>query len=254
MKRSSKALRMAQPLAVVAVWAGLLGYVIPAAFSTAPTVSATAASSASRRAAGTLEKGSTSPDRRSLSPAQAQQRHPGPAMVRVMQAALRPHRVSVTLGRQPLSHDQAFASITPYRSVHPGTWTVRAAGAGQRASIRVTLVAGSRTTLVVLADRSHLVISAPDISPGGTTVAAAASGPPRAGPGPPLPRRSPAGRRFRGWCWAGPGCCWPWPAWPGFASCAGPAALPRTSGDAATLAARQPWPATHRRPVMLAPT
>ena len=40
MNRSSKALRMAQPLAVVVVWAGLLGYVIPAAFSAAPTVSA----------------------------------------------------------------------------------------------------------------------------------------------------------------------------------------------------------------------
>ena len=185
MKRSSKALRMAQPLAVVAVWAGLLGYVIPAAFSTAPTVSATAASSASRRAARTLEKGPTSPDRRSLSPAEAQNRHPGPAMVRVMQAALRPHRVSVTLGRQPLSHDQVFASITPYRSVHPGTWTVRAAGAGQRATIRVTLAAGSRTTLVVLADRSHLVISAPEVPPGGTTVAAAgAPGPVAATPKP----------------------------------------------------------------------
>jgi hypothetical protein len=186
MKRSSKALRMAQPLAVVAVWAGLLGYVIPAAFSTAPTVSATAASAASaasRGAAGTLEKGSRSPDRRSLSPAEAQNRHPGPAMVRVMQAALRPHRVSVTLGHQPLSHDQAFASITPYRSVHPGTWIVRAVGAGRRATIRVTLAAGSRTTLVVLADRSHLVISAPEVPPGATPVAAAGASRPVAAAG-----------------------------------------------------------------------
>ena len=41
---------MAQPLAVVAVWAGLLGYVIPAAFSVAPTVSATATATAASAA------------------------------------------------------------------------------------------------------------------------------------------------------------------------------------------------------------
>ena len=193
MKRSSKALRMAQPLAVVAVWAGLLGYVIPAAFSTAPAVSATAASAASaasRRDTGTLQEGPGSPDRRAPTPAPGQQRHPGPAMVRVMQAAPWPHRVSVTLGRhQLLSHDQAFASITPYRSVRPGTWTVRAVGAGERAVTRVTLAAGSRTTLVVLTGRSHLVISAPRVPPGARTpTAVGAAGPIAATP---KPGRSP---------------------------------------------------------------
>ena len=101
MKRSGKALRMAQRLAVVAVWAGLLGYVIPAAFSAAPTVSATtAASAASRRDAGPLDSGTGSPERKALGTAPSKQRHLDPATVRVMQVALRPRLVTVALGHQ----------------------------------------------------------------------------------------------------------------------------------------------------------
>lgn len=187
---------MAQPLAVVAVWAGLLGYVIPAAFSAAPTVSATAtaASAASRRDAGPLDASTGSSDRKARSPAgPSQQHHPGRAMVRVMQAAARPRRVSVTLNHHTLSRDQAFASVTPYRSVRPGTWTVRAAGPGERAATRVTLVAGSRTTLVVLGGHRHLAISVAGDPRGAGTVAAGstpsppAAATPRPGGGSPVP-------------------------------------------------------------------
>ena len=196
MNRSSKALRMAQPLAVVAVWAGLLGYVIPAAFSAAPTVSATAtaASAASRPDAGPLNASTGPSDRKALTPAgSSQQHHPGRAMVRVMQAAARPRRVSVTLNHHTLSRDQAFASITPYRSVRPGTWTVRAAGPGERTATRVTLVAGSRTTLVVLGGHRHLAISVAGDPRGAGTVAAGstpsppAAATPRPGGGSPVP-------------------------------------------------------------------
>ena len=198
MNRSSKALRMAQPLAVVAVWAGLLGYVIPAAFSAAPTVAATAtataASAASRRDAGPLNASTGSSDRKAPNPAVSSQQHrPAPAMVRVMQAAARPRRVTVTLNRHPLSRDQAFASITPYRSVRPGTWIVRAAGSGERAATQVTLIAGSRTTVVVLGSRSHLAISVAGDPHGVRTVAAGstpsppAAGTPRLGGGSPVP-------------------------------------------------------------------
>jgi hypothetical protein len=183
MKRSGKALRMAQPLAVVAVWAGLLGYVIPAAFSTAPTVSATAASTASRGGAAPHDPRPGSADRKAPSPGLGEQ-HPDRAMVRVMQAAQRSRRVSVTLGHLALSRDQVFATITPYRSVRPGTWTARAAGAGQSATTQVTLAAGSRTTLVVLSGRSRLLISAPVVAPGAR--APAAAGP--AGPSAVTPR------------------------------------------------------------------
>jgi hypothetical protein len=187
---------MAQPLAVVAVWAGLLGYVIPAAFSAAPTVSATATatSAASPRDARPLNASTGSPDRKVLNPAvPSQQHHPGPAMVRVMQAAARPRRVSVTLNHHALSRGQAFASITPYRSVRPGTWVVRAAGAGERAATRVTLVAGSRTTLVVLGAHRHLAISIAGDPHGARTVTAGstpsplAAATPRPGGGSPVP-------------------------------------------------------------------
>lgn len=196
MNRSSKALRMAQPLAVVVVWAGLLGYVIPAAFSAAPTVSATAtaASAASHGDAGPLNASTGSSDRKARSPAgSSQQHHPRRAMVRVMQAAARPRRVSVTMNHHTLSRDQAFASITPYRSVRPGTWTVRAAGPGERAATRVTLVAGSRTTLVVLGGHRHLAISVAGDPRGAGTVAAGstpsppAAATPRPGGGSPVP-------------------------------------------------------------------
>jgi hypothetical protein len=197
MNRSSKALRMAQPLAVVAVWAGLLGYVIPAAFSAAPTVAATAtataAPAASPRDAGPLNASTGSLDRKAPNPAASSQHHPGPAMVRVMQAAARPRRISVTLNHHALSRDQAFASITPYRSVRPGTWPVRAAGAGEHAFTRVTLVAGSRTTLVVLGSHRHLAISVASDPHRVRTVAAgstpgpAAAATPRPGGGSPVP-------------------------------------------------------------------
>jgi hypothetical protein len=184
MKRSSKALRMAQPLAVVAVWAGLLGYVIPAAFSATPTVSTTASASsaAAHRAPGPLDTATGSSDRKAPSTASSRQHHRDPAMVRVMQAAPRAHRVSVTLGHQTLSRDQAFASITAYRPVRPGTWTVRAAGAGERAATRVTLAADSRTTLVVLGGRRHLVISSAGVSlDARTRVSGGATAPPSTG-------------------------------------------------------------------------
>jgi hypothetical protein len=195
MNSSSKALRMAQPLAVVAVWAGLLGYVIPAAFSTAPTVSATAAaaSPALHRNAGPLNEGNGSLDRKAADSTASGQRPPGPAMVRVMQATARPRRVSVTLDHHALSRDQAFASITPYRSVDPGTWTVRAAAGGEHAATRVTLVAGSRTTLVVLGSRSHLAISVAGDPPGAGTMdadsntAPPTAATPRPGGGSPVP-------------------------------------------------------------------
>jgi len=187
MKRSSKALRMAQPLAVVAVWAGLLGYVIPAAFSTAPAVSATASASpaASRRAPGPLDPATGSSDRKVPSTSSSRQGHRDPAMVRVMQAAPRVHRVCVTLGRETLSCGQAFASITSYRSVRPGSWTVRATAAGEHAAIRVTLAAGSRTTLVVLGGRRHLVIGSAAVPRGtGTRVSGGGPTPPASGTAP----------------------------------------------------------------------
>jgi hypothetical protein len=150
----ARALRLGRLLAVLAVWAGVLGYVIPAAFSAGsrPGASATAAAVASHSRVG--DHAWPRPRRQAHRPSH----QPGNAMVRVIQASLRSDRVTVTVGGQALSHDQAFASVTPYRPVRPGTWTVRVVGASEQASARVTLAAGSSNTLVVLDGRGQLAI------------------------------------------------------------------------------------------------
>jgi hypothetical protein len=154
MNSPTRALRLARLLAVLAVWAGVLGYVIPAAFSAGsrPGVSATAAAVASHSPGGPAAWPGRRPESRRPSD------QPGAAMVRVIQASLRSHRVTVTVGGQAVSHDQAFASVTPYRPVRPGTWTVRVVGASEQASAWVTLAPGSSNTLVVLDGRGRLAI------------------------------------------------------------------------------------------------
>lgn len=215
MKKSSKASRMAQPLAVIAVWAGLLGYVIPAAFATPPAVTATSAAAPSgapaqrspagpRRAPAEARHARTSAQPGSAPEPMPERlfRRTENALVRVIQASQRARRVSVTLGRQSLARNQPFASVTPFRPVHPGTWTVRVAGAAQgreqRAVLRITPAPGASTTLVVLDGRGRLAVTAlqarPDV---GKRAASGAAVPPAArgsaGPGRPAPQagRSP---------------------------------------------------------------
>ena len=148
----TRALRLGRLLAVLAVWAGVLGYVIPAAFSSGSGVSATAAAAASHSPGG--QHAWPGPRLASRRPSH----QPRNAMVRVIQASMRQHRVTVTVNGQALSHDQVFASVTPYRPVRPGTWTVRVMGASEQATARVMLAAGSSNTLVVLDGRGRLAI------------------------------------------------------------------------------------------------
>src|SRR6266480_4803541 len=74
----------------------------------------------------------------------------GKSLVRVIQASLRDHKVTVTAGSQVLAHQLAFGNVTSYRAAHPGTWTVHVAGAAGVATAPVTLAAGTIHTLVVL--------------------------------------------------------------------------------------------------------
>jgi hypothetical protein len=103
---------------------------------------------------------------------------PGRAMVRVLQASVAQPQVTVTVGRQSLARDQAFDSVSPYRVVRPGTFTVQAAGTSERASARLTLAPGSIETLVVLDAPGHLAVSALADAAGSQTVpdGAAATG------------------------------------------------------------------------------
>jgi hypothetical protein len=151
-KSPSRALRLGRLLAVLAVWAGVLGYVIPAAFSAGSGASATEAAVAAPSPGGQHAWRGPRPDPHRPG------HQPENAMVRVIQASVLPRRVTVTVDGQAVSHGQAFASVTPYRPVRPGTWTVRVVGAGEQASARVTLAAGSSNTLVVLDGRNRLAI------------------------------------------------------------------------------------------------
>jgi Domain of unknown function (DUF4397) len=82
----------------------------------------------------------------------------GKALVRVIQASLQQDSVTVTAGPSRLATSLKFASVTGYRTVAPGTWTVKAAGATATATASVTLAAGSIHTLVILDDPGKLVI------------------------------------------------------------------------------------------------
>src|SRR6266568_99728 len=84
---------------------------------------------------------------------------PGKALVRVIQASLRQHRVTVSAGRQVLAGKEAFARVSSYQTVSPGSWTLHAAGASESVSSKVTLAAGSIHTLVVLDHPGQLWIA-----------------------------------------------------------------------------------------------
>jgi Domain of unknown function (DUF4397) len=82
----------------------------------------------------------------------------GKALVRVIQASLAQDKVTVTAGHSRLATGLRFASVTSYRTVDPGTWTVTAAGASETATASITLAAGSIHTLVILDDPGKLTI------------------------------------------------------------------------------------------------
>ncbi len=83
---------------------------------------------------------------------------PGKVLVRVIQASLRQHVVTVSFGGQVLASGLAFGSVSSYQTVSPATATVLVAGDGASASARVTLAAGTVHTLVVLDGTSGLTI------------------------------------------------------------------------------------------------
>jgi hypothetical protein len=83
----------------------------------------------------------------------------GKALVRVIQASLQQHKVTVTAGGKSLAHQLPFADVTSYKTVSPGTLMVRAAGASEHSSKSIDLAAGTIHTLVILDDPGHLTIT-----------------------------------------------------------------------------------------------
>jgi hypothetical protein len=82
----------------------------------------------------------------------------GKSLVRVIQASLQQHKVTVKAGGSVLVHNLAFGNVTSYKTVSPGTWTVRAKGETGHVTQSIKLSAGTIHTLVVLDDPGHLTI------------------------------------------------------------------------------------------------
>jgi len=83
----------------------------------------------------------------------------GESLVRVIQASLKEHHVTVKAGTDTLANDLAFARVTRYGTDAPGTWHVRASGGTEDWSGRVKLTAGSIHTLVVLDSTGGLKVA-----------------------------------------------------------------------------------------------
>jgi hypothetical protein len=84
---------------------------------------------------------------------------PGRALVRIIQASLRQHVVSVRLRGDVLVRQLPFASTTPYQTVAAGSTVVRVAGHTEDASRSLSLGADTVHTLVVLDGARRLRIT-----------------------------------------------------------------------------------------------
>jgi len=79
-------------------------------------------------------------------------------LVRVIQASLRQHLVTVTAGKEMLASKLAFGQLSSYAVANPGTWTFRAAGASEHTSRAIKLAPDCVHTIVILDNGSHLKI------------------------------------------------------------------------------------------------
>ena len=83
----------------------------------------------------------------------------GKSLVRIIQASLREHRVTVVAGSQVLARDLPFADVTAYVAASPGRWKVGVTGVDERTSLRLNLVPATSQTLVVLDGASGLELA-----------------------------------------------------------------------------------------------
>jgi hypothetical protein len=84
---------------------------------------------------------------------------PDAALVRVIQASMHEDSVTVTAGSTTLGSNLSFTTVTPYKSVAPGTVTVSAVGQSEHGSGTFTLAPDTIYTLVVLDDAGHLKLA-----------------------------------------------------------------------------------------------
>ena len=84
----------------------------------------------------------------------------GKALVRVVQASLREHLVTVSYGPDVLARQLAFGVATSYVPVSPGAQMVQFTASGEHAATSVRLAADTVHTIVVLDDSSGLKVDA----------------------------------------------------------------------------------------------
>jgi hypothetical protein len=80
----------------------------------------------------------------------------GKTLVRVVQASLKQHSVSVSYGSTVLAKQLGFSAVTPYTAVAPGAHTVKLTGSGDPTTMTLTLTADTVHTIVVLDGPSGL--------------------------------------------------------------------------------------------------
>jgi uncharacterized protein DUF4397 len=74
----------------------------------------------------------------------------GRALVRIIQASLSQHLVTLSRGHSLLARNVEFATVTRYKVVKPGTWVISARGRTEHTSSEITFRAGTIHTIVVL--------------------------------------------------------------------------------------------------------
>jgi hypothetical protein len=82
----------------------------------------------------------------------------GKILIRVIQASMRHHLVTVTAGKQVLARELAFGKLSSYRVADPGTWEFRAAGGSEHATQTIKLVPNCIHTIVILDKNGSLKI------------------------------------------------------------------------------------------------
>jgi len=83
---------------------------------------------------------------------------PGKVLVRVIQASLQQHEVTVTWDGTPTVTNLAFGSVSSYQVASPATATLHVAGESESANSTITLAAGTVHTIVVLDGSNGLVL------------------------------------------------------------------------------------------------
>jgi hypothetical protein len=113
----------------------------------------------------------------------------GKALVRIIQASLQQHRVTVTAGHKVLVSNLQFARVTSYVAVRAGTWNVKASGVSEHTSASIDLAAGTIHTIVVLDDPGQLTLDDLTDAAGSRVIPAGA---PATGLGGTAPRPAPS--------------------------------------------------------------